>query len=399
VHSTYELCKLIDSVEDIIRQNRIKEQIVLAEPENPKLYQWSTPRESPKDRVQKWYFNKYFLSVLRRLLLRNRKQPDYVEKLKNIVLFREKLKTYTQAFDEAKAAIARKIGSRGLILVEKLSEHQKKLDKINKLKAECTEEIVKQNVEDIKHEEPGQVSELLPPPPPKMEPETKASDGPASSGTSSVSGAIPDKHKCAAWKLRLDKIIDCIEDLYQEWDTSSDHDDEVAGGKGNGEFSKKVVQFNDVEPLPKNSPIIQDWKEVNESKNKIKSHPDNTQVSTASTGMKLKESSQRKRPRQIKEEVLEPTPKKKSTAAVEDYVRIRLVEDQKLKSKTQIHMIDEGSLSGASTISGVDSQGGEDYWYNPIRDLNPEYESLKSKLAVSHVILILLPGFLITTKY
>lgn len=158
---------MINSIDDSIRQNKIKEQIASAEPDNPKLYQWSTQRPAPKDQIQRWHFNKYFKSILRRLMSRHKKNPAYLEKLRNIINFRDKLKKYSQAFEEARLAIRRKIGPRGLILIEKLSEHQIKLDKIAKAKLQYAPiQVIRK--QPVQIEKPSVSDSLQPPsfPPP-----------------------------------------------------------------------------------------------------------------------------------------------------------------------------------------------------------------------------------------
>ena len=125
---------MVNSIDNSIRQNKLTELIASAEPEHKKLYQWSTPRAHPKDMIQKLMFNKYYKPVVRRLVLKHKGKLDYMDKFANTVMFREKLKKYSQAFEEAKLAISRKIGSRGLILVEKLSEQNSKVLKISQIK-------------------------------------------------------------------------------------------------------------------------------------------------------------------------------------------------------------------------------------------------------------------------
>jgi len=167
---------VINSIDDSIRQNKIKEQIALAEPDHPKLYQWSTQRPVPKDQIQRWHFNKYFKSILRRLMSRYKKNPAYLIKLKNIVNFRDKLKKYSQAFEEARLAIRRKIGPRGLILIEKLSEQQCKIEKIRKAKLYNDPRLKKQPAQ---LEKPFVLEQLQPPslpPPPGRECDEKVTD-------------------------------------------------------------------------------------------------------------------------------------------------------------------------------------------------------------------------------
>jgi hypothetical protein len=410
-----DLTKVVDGIDDIIRQNRIKEHIALSEPENPKLYQWSTPRATPKDRVQKWYFNKYFRSILRRLILRNRKKPDYVETLRNVVLFREKLKTYSQAFEEAKSAISRKIGPRALILIEKLSEQQKQLDKIEKLKTidfdenkplESTKKAKGTVSDKPEVEEPATRVEEFPPPPPPPSPkdveEKLTGDGKTPVGGSST--PTHDKRKIPGGKSRLEKLISSAGDILQILETSSDSEDSSScesesdsSEDDNDEIDESLTQKDEV-PAPETGPLVQSWEDVLASKGdqdmkpttdillNVKDEAGPTAVITTSTvniaSIPIQKSKKVRVPSNVIEEVVEPN-LKQQREKTKDSIQVLSWETKSEAGEELITGDIESesgeTLSGPSTVSAEDSQGGEDFWYNPITVLNSGYDDIRRK--------------------
>lgn len=328
-----------------------------------------------------------------------------MDHLSNALISRDKLKKYGAAFEDAKLAISRKIGSRGLILVDKLSEQEAKLGRITRVKEGLDKELaalpesMRASLlsQMMDKNGGGGLEEIF---------SVEAFTPPTLGG--SELGAPPTMASPAVLEQFLDKFSELLgqdkeessreegegesqqqeEDVVQiktepidpdEEESTNYHNSSLASSSSfrithneNAELAQEIARFNLQQLTESGVPILgDDEEEDNWVEMKVKESPTSSHNTSASSDMIKLMLSKSGRRRATSELNLTTTSSQGSFSEPLPPVVVDVESES------------EATLSGDTTVSVEDSEGGEEYWYNPITQLNTEYDAMRRLLLLA----------------